>query len=82
MSEINTFVNKIGCDVLGLKFETNDTKENDIVDIPENVKKLAEDRWNAKLNKDWAKADLLRGQLADLGYIIIDSKEEYKIEKK
>ena len=82
MSEINTFVNKIGCDVLGLKFETNDVQETVLDNIPDNVKKLAEDRWNAKLNKDWAKADALREELANLGYVIVDSKEEYKIEKK
>ena len=50
--------------------------------IPSEIKKLAELRWQAKLNKDWINADNLRAELLEAGYIIFDSKDGYKIEKK
>ncbi len=50
-------------------------------DIPAEVKKLAEERWIAKQNKNWAQADDLRGKLKGLGYEILDSKEGYEIKK-
>lgn len=51
-------------------------------DIPEEIKFLAEERWQAKLTKNWGKADELRAKLLSLGYEIKDSKEEYQIIKK
>lgn len=50
-------------------------------DIPAEVKELAEERWIAKQNKNWAQADDLRGKLKGLGYEILDSKEGYEIKK-
>lgn len=64
--------------VLGLDL----LKENKNEEIPSEIKDLAELRWNAKQNKDWAKADELRNKISELGYTILDSKEGYKIEKK
>ena len=52
------------------------------VEIPEEVKALAEKRWQAKLARDWATADKVRGEIDALGYIIKDSKENYTIIKK
>ena len=43
---------------------------------------MAEIRWQAKLNKDWTKADTLRQELLNLGYEILDSKTEYTVKKK
>ena len=51
-------------------------------EIPEEVKALAEKRWNAKKNKNWAEADTLRAQIDALGYIIKDSKEGYTINRR
>ena len=51
-------------------------------DIPEEVKELAEKRWQAKLNRDWTTADMLRGELDDKGFVIKDSKDGYEIIKK
>jgi len=51
-------------------------------EIPEDVKKVAEERWNARLSKDWAKSDLLRDKLAQMGYLVKDSKEGYTLSKK
>ena len=47
--------------------------------IPDNIKRLAEERWQAKSNKDWTKADALRAELLELGYIIKDSATGYEI---
>lgn len=49
--------------------------------VPDEVKLLAEKRWEAKLKRDWAEADAIRGQIANLGYQILDSKDGYEIKK-
>ena len=51
-------------------------------EIPEEVKALAERRWNAKQQKNWAEADELRAQIDALGYIVKDSKDGYTVSKK
>lgn len=51
-------------------------------DIPEEVKRLAEKRWQAKRDKNWAEADALRAQIDALGFVIKDSKENYEIIRK
>ena len=48
-------------------------------DIPAEVKAIAEERWQARLNKDWAKSDELRAKLAELGYVVKDSKTGYEL---
>ena len=72
--------------LLGLFKKDTDTflslVKEDEADIPSNVKELAELRWTAKQNKDWANADKYRDELASLGYVIKDSKDGYEIIKK
>ena len=63
--------------VLGLDL----LKEEKADEIPNEIKELAELRWSAKQNKDWAKADELRNKITELGYSVLDSKEGYTIEK-
>ena len=46
------------------------------------VKAIAEERWGARVAKDWAKSDLLRDKLAEMGYLVKDSKEGYTLSKK
>jgi len=50
--------------------------------IPENILKIAEERLEARKNKDWARSDELRNVILELGYVIKDSKEGYTLEKK
>ncbi|MBE7088521.1 MAG: cysteine--tRNA ligase [Clostridiales bacterium] len=50
--------------------------------IPQNILDLAEERWQAKQSRDWAKADALRQEIEALGYVIKDSKTEYSVSKK
>lgn len=56
--------------------------ENKVDEIPKEIKKLAELRWQAKLNKDWINSDNLRAELLEKGYVVLDSKDGYSIEKK
>lgn len=51
------------------------------LDIPQDIKELAELRWTAKQNKDWANADKYRDQILSQGYKILDSKDGYEITK-
>lgn len=50
--------------------------------VPENVEKMAQERQEAKKNKDFARADELRQEIEKLGYTITDSKDGPIIEKK
>ncbi|MDZ5761271.1 cysteine--tRNA ligase [Lyticum sinuosum] len=47
--------------------------------ILDNIEELASKRWDAKLNKDWKTADLLREEIKNLGYDICDMENSYKI---
>ena len=50
-------------------------------DIPAEVKAVAEERWAARQNRDWAKSDELRNKLAEMGYAVKDSKTGYELTK-
>lgn len=51
--------------------------------IPEEVELLAKKRINAKKNKNWKEADLLRDKIAEMGYLIKDLPDnKYEICKK
>ncbi len=64
---------------LGLELD-NYTEEK--FEVPEDVKQLAEARWQAKLNKNYVLADEYRNKISLMGYNILDSAKEYRIEKK
>ena len=49
--------------------------------LPEEVVKIANERFEARKNKDWAKSDELRNKLAELGYLVKDSKDGYELTK-
>ena len=49
--------------------------------IPSEVKAVAEERWQARLDKNWAKSDELRAKLNELGYAVKDSKTGYELTK-
>ena len=56
-------------------------EEKNVSAIPEEVQAIAEERWAARTNKDWAKSDELRAKLAELGYTVKDSKTGYELTK-
>lgn len=51
------------------------------INIPEEVKLLAQKRWEAKQNKDFVLSDNIRNEILKLGYNIKDTREGYNIEK-
>ena len=63
-------------EVLGL--EINKKVE---IELPEEVKKLVEERKLARLNKDWAKSDELRDKIDQMGYSVKDTKDGLEITK-
>jgi cysteinyl-tRNA synthetase len=51
------------------------------VAIPADVQAVAEERWAARQNRDWAKSDELRAKLTEMGYAVKDSKTGYELTK-
>ncbi|MDO8480257.1 MAG: cysteine--tRNA ligase, partial [Nanoarchaeota archaeon] len=51
-------------------------------DIPQEIKELAEQRLEAKKQKDWKKADELRNQIKEKGWQIDDTSEGYLLKKR
>ncbi|MFA6082332.1 MAG: cysteine--tRNA ligase [Patescibacteria group bacterium] len=49
--------------------------------IPADVEALVSQRDKARADKDWARSDELRGQIAKLGYSVLDEKSGPKVEK-
>ena len=67
--------------VFGLKLSEIQQEKNTFIDIPDDILEMAKQRWNAKLNKDWKTADLLRDEIEKKGYKILDSKDGYEVVK-
>ncbi len=65
-------------EAFGLGFASWQPKE---VDVPENVRTVADARWAARNAKDWAEADRLRGELTALGWTMKDGKDAYTLTK-
>lgn len=63
--------------VLGLEIDKKDTTD----EVPEKVKELAEKRKIARQEKNWEQSDLLRDEIADLGYLIKDTKDGVELTK-
>jgi cysteinyl-tRNA synthetase len=64
---VKTFLQEI----LGLALQPLPEK---IVEVTPEIKKLLQEREQARSNKDWQKADQLREQLQALGYNVQDQK--------
>lgn len=47
----------------------------EVLEIPGSITALAEERIAAKKNKDFTRADEIRKQIEDAGYILVDTKE-------
>jgi len=63
---------------LGMARPEADAAEDD---IPEDVRTLADKRWNARQDKDWATADAMRDELAALGWAAKDGTDGYALER-
>ncbi|MCR4726654.1 MAG: cysteine--tRNA ligase [Clostridia bacterium] len=67
--------------VLGLSLDKVTAPAPEKIDVPAEIAALAEKRFAAKKEKNWAEADRLRAEIAEKGYVIKDSKDGYTIEK-
>lgn len=67
--------------VLGLSLDKFEKQEQKI-DVPENVLELAKSRAEAKVQKNYALADSIRAEIDALGYSVIDKKDGYEIVSK
>ncbi len=50
-------------------------------EIPDDIKAIADERWEARKNKNWAESDRLRELLKEKGYAVKDAKDGYTVEK-
>jgi cysteinyl-tRNA synthetase len=50
-------------------------------EVPEDIRSLAETRWQARLSKNWPESDKLRDELAARGWLVKDGKEGYTLER-
>ena len=66
-------------EVLGFDIK-NRIKE--LSEIPEKIKKLLEEREEARKNKDWVRADEIREEIEKIGYIVEDTEGGQKVKLK
>ena len=62
---------------LGLELPVQEQEQSS--DAPADIQELAEQRWQAKQNKDWAASDQLRDQLSSAGWTIKDNPDGYEL---
>ncbi len=55
--------------------------EEAAAEVPADIQAKAQQRWDAKLAKDWATADALRKELEAAGWLIKDSKDAFTVVK-
>ena len=63
-------------EVFGLKL-----LEKEKIQIPNEIKKLVEEREKARKNKDWKKSDELRNKINKLGFVVNDTPKGWEIKK-
>lgn len=70
--------------VFGLNLKDAKVEDEEVVsiEVPDDIKSIAEQRWQARLDKNWAKSDELRAVLDSKGYVVVDSKAGYTLKLK
>ena len=58
-----------------------DLLKQDKISIPKQINQLAEQRMQARKNKDWKSSDELRKEIQNQGWEIQDTKESYDLKK-
>lgn len=71
------FAFRLIMEALGLQLPDPDAD----IEVPDDIRAIADERWQARLAKDWATADALRATLADRGWTMKDGKDGYKLAK-
>ncbi len=67
--------------IFGLDLHLPLEKRADEDNIPDEIKAIADERLQARKNKDWSASDALRDKLNALGYTVKDSKDGYELKK-
>ncbi len=67
---------------LGLELFARPRPEDQAVEIPGEITRLAELRWTAKKDRDFAEADRLRDELAGKGWLVLDRPDGYGLQPK
>ena len=68
--------------VFGLSLDKAKPEEKPEIEVPDDIRAIADERFEARKAKNWAESDRLRDMLAEKGYSVLDSKDGYKLEKK
>ena len=79
-------------EIMGIDLINSDKYLSEIKEKEENInindekyieaQKLLEERKNAKKNREYDKADILRDKISNLGFVVIDEKQGSRIERK
>ena len=77
MKAFGSILYVLGIDPLQAQAEDEKPQE----EAPEEIKKLAQERWEAKKSKDFAKADELRGKISAAGWAVLDTKDGFTLHK-
>lgn len=77
MKAFGSILYALGIDPLQVQAEDEKPQE----EAPEEIKKLAQERWEAKKSKDFAKADELRGKISAAGWAVLDTKDGFTLHK-
>lgn len=67
---------KAGAELIGLDLSAEK------IEIPAEIKELADSRLKAKSEKNWALSDSLRAQIEEKGFALKDTKDGYELKKK
>ena len=68
--------------VLGLNLFVRPEIEVSVEEIPDEIQTLADQRWKAKVSREFAVADALRADLAEKGWLVVDGPDSYKLTPK
>ena len=56
--------------------------EKEKIEIPSDVKRLADERLKARKNKNWERSDELREKINNLGFVVEDTNDCYVVKKR
>ena len=68
--------------VFGLSLDKAQPEEKPEIEVPDDIRAIADERFEARKAKNGAESDRLRDVLSEKGYAVLDSKDGYKLEKK
>ncbi|MEM7673492.1 MAG: cysteine--tRNA ligase [Verrucomicrobiota bacterium] len=63
----------------GWQIKIEPPEETPEIIIPEAISALAQERWEAKASRDFAKADALRAELTEVGWTVLDTKDGFTL---